>query len=257
MRATQLFAGIPAEALAELSALCTPRCLDSGEYLFHAGAPADNLYVVAAGGLEVVRLAGDHELLLNVLGPGRVVGELAILRGEPRSASVRAGMPTILYAVEGQAFLAFVHAWPQAAVAVARQVAENLVRTENKVRPATERPLWAIVTDSLPADFALQVARAALPYLAAAGRRVVVLSERGEHADLVANGARLQLRRLDEANGSESHAETALVVAAGSLAALGGIVRRATGIVHGPGVAVPTAGDRVRNIEVASSGAPS
>jgi NTE family protein len=258
LRSAPLFAGMPGDALAELGSMCVARRLDPGEYLFHAGEHADNLYVVASGALDVVRQIGDQEILLNVLGPGRAVGELALLRGEPRSASVRARGATLVYSVDGQAFLAFVHTWPQAAIAIARQVAENLVRAENKVRPATERPLWAIVaSDDLPAELPLLLARAAVGHLAAVGRRVVVLSPGEEPGDLVQNGTRIQVRRLDAGTAAETHADTALVIACGPVDRLGPLLRRATGVIHGPAARLPPLGDKTRAVELARSGATS
>lgn len=71
--------------------------IESGEWLMRKGDPGDALYLVGTGRLEVVREAtsgedgDDHEVeLLRVLGPGATVGELALVTGDPRSASVRA-----------------------------------------------------------------------------------------------------------------------------------------------------------------------
>jgi CRP-like cAMP-binding protein len=67
-----LLADVPAEALAALAAQFEPQRLDDGAYLFHAEEPADRLYLIGAGSLEVVLLypAGNGELLLNTLPAG-------------------------------------------------------------------------------------------------------------------------------------------------------------------------------------------
>ena len=71
--------------------------IESGEWLMRKGDPGDALYLVETGRLEVVRGDGpesgmDDEAIeiLRVLGPGATVGELALVTGDPRSASVRA-----------------------------------------------------------------------------------------------------------------------------------------------------------------------
>jgi NTE family protein len=262
LREAPMLAHAPADALAELAAECVPRWLEDGVYLFHAGAPADNLYVIAAGALEVVRLSPrrDQEVVLNVLEPGRTVGELAFLRSEPRSASVRAKGRTLVYSVDGQFFLAFVRKWPEIAITIARGVAESFVRVENDAHVG-RRQLWALVTaPSLGEDFALELVRAAIRYLpgASAGGRVVVLSDRAP-AILQEGGARVELRPLDERPAELARAvegtrrDAALVVVVGPLAAVEGVVRRATGVVT-VGGALPPLADGARHVELIDSG---
>ena len=54
------------------------------------GSPPDAMYVVTDGELEVSRHSGGADLLLNVCGPGDLIGELGVAHGRPRSATVRA-----------------------------------------------------------------------------------------------------------------------------------------------------------------------
>jgi NTE family protein len=188
---------------------------------------------------------------------GRTVGELDILRDEPRSASIRAKTDAVLYYMDAEAFMAFVHEWPQVAVAIAQQLANHFVRGESQVSAAVARPLWAVsLSDPLPTNFGLKLARAALPYIGAAGRRVIVLSEGSDAADLVEAGCRLQLRSLDRIGDVDGCGDTALVVLAGSPAAVAATTGRATAIVHGEGNDHPEASPRTRRIEIARHGLP-
>ncbi len=63
--------------------------------------PADAFYVVRSGHLIV--LAGDRHI--NDLGPGDWFGEIGLLEGRPRTATVRASGPCELYRIGGTAFL--------------------------------------------------------------------------------------------------------------------------------------------------------
>jgi CRP/FNR family cyclic AMP-dependent transcriptional regulator len=57
--------------------------------LFSAGEPGDGLYIIEAGLLKVVMESpGGAERIIGLLGPGEIVGELALIDGLPRSASV-------------------------------------------------------------------------------------------------------------------------------------------------------------------------
>ena len=72
-----------------LAAVMTLRDFAAGELLVREGDSDDHLYVVAAGGVAVVKAAGtDNEVTLNVLKPGDVVGELSFLDGATRYASL-------------------------------------------------------------------------------------------------------------------------------------------------------------------------
>ena len=64
------------------------RDVKAGEVVFAAGDPGDALYIVAAGGVEV--LAEGTQKLLAELGPGQPFGEMALLSGGTRTATVRA-----------------------------------------------------------------------------------------------------------------------------------------------------------------------
>jgi NTE family protein len=81
-----LFAGLNPEPLSELRRTTKDVELEAGSYLFHQGDVADALYVVRNGRLQVRQ--GD--VVLRELGRGEVIGELGLLTGAPRSASIKA-----------------------------------------------------------------------------------------------------------------------------------------------------------------------
>ena len=72
-----------------LFARAQPRHLESGEVLFAAGDTGDGCYRLERGLLKVVISSpqGD-ERILAILSPGSIAGELAVIDGRPRSASV-------------------------------------------------------------------------------------------------------------------------------------------------------------------------
>ena len=81
-----LFRRLPPDVRTALESGAEERHLNAGDWLFHEGDPADDVYVVRTGRLDVV----VGETVVRQLGPGSVVGELALLAAENRSASVRA-----------------------------------------------------------------------------------------------------------------------------------------------------------------------
>jgi CRP-like cAMP-binding protein len=87
-----IFRDLPPDALARLIEQSRVRTFDAGEHLMRQGEASECMHVVLRGRVQVER--SHHNLqepiVLAELGAGDVVGEMGILDGEPRSATVRA-----------------------------------------------------------------------------------------------------------------------------------------------------------------------
>ena len=94
-----LFAGLLEADLEHLGQEIEEVRLAAGEELFAEGSPGDRAYVVTKGQLEVIKASSGREVLLNVLEPVEVVGEMALLEDKPRMASVRARTDSTLLAI--------------------------------------------------------------------------------------------------------------------------------------------------------------
>ncbi|ADZ71882.1 Crp/Fnr family transcriptional regulator [Polymorphum gilvum] len=91
-----------------LSKLARPMSVTPGAILFEAGDPGNGCYAILDGSMKVSMLSVDgDEQLLAVLGPGNVVGELALLDGRPRSATVTALKASRLAFIDKSAFERF------------------------------------------------------------------------------------------------------------------------------------------------------
>jgi predicted acylesterase/phospholipase RssA/CRP-like cAMP-binding protein len=105
IREIPLFASLPESALDEIAARVQERDVPAGEWVFREGDTGEGLYVLRTGRLDVVREAGDAEIMIRTLSPGAVLGELAVLTDAPRSASVRARRDSNLLGLTNSAFL--------------------------------------------------------------------------------------------------------------------------------------------------------
>ncbi|MDX6691327.1 MAG: hypothetical protein QOG15_2784 [Solirubrobacteraceae bacterium] len=120
-----VFARLAPELLERLAARAHRLRVRAGGTLFEAGDPSDALYVLTAGRLEVVD-ADQHDRVLRVLGAGAVVGELGVLTGAPRSATVHARRDAELLAIGQEDVEALLRDAPGFAFAVARGLARQL-----------------------------------------------------------------------------------------------------------------------------------
>src|SRR5476649_2422035 len=82
--------GFPPDARARLVACMIREDHPDGAYLFHEGDAADGIYLVLEGEVEIVRVAGTHEKILDSIPSGDYFGEVAVLDGFGRSTAARA-----------------------------------------------------------------------------------------------------------------------------------------------------------------------
>jgi predicted acylesterase/phospholipase RssA/CRP-like cAMP-binding protein len=142
LREVPLFASLPESRLQELAALARPVALPAGAVLFERGAPGDALYVIRHGRLEVLV---DGEVVREA-GRGEVLGELALLTGEPRNATVRARRDAELYAVR-RADLDVLLADPSSARALVRHLAARIPGSAAPVPVRTDAVLALVPID--------------------------------------------------------------------------------------------------------------
>jgi signal transduction histidine kinase len=135
-----LFASLEAaalRALADAGRLCRA---EAGVTVLLEGAPADRLVVVLAGRLRVSKRTADGEdLTLDEVGAGDYVGELALLDGGARSASVTALTPCRLFLLEREAFLSRLYSTPQLLATVLADLARHLRAAGGRVLDAEVR----------------------------------------------------------------------------------------------------------------------
>lgn len=104
---------------------------DPGTTVFHEGDRGDACYVIERGGVKVMRrLADGQRITLAHVGPGGVVGELALFAGDRRSASMEVVEPTQAVAIAAEDLQAILHGDAEAAIGMAVHVAE-LLRAAN------------------------------------------------------------------------------------------------------------------------------
>ena len=135
-----LAASVPAETfLAELEdaqrnvAISIGRVVDvpPGSSLLFEGDLSGRIVVLLAGAARVFATAANgREVLLNVVGPGELLGQVSALDGGPHSASVTTvGDATVVF-IEADAFRSLMRTVPLVAEAVARTLARDLRRVE-------------------------------------------------------------------------------------------------------------------------------
>ncbi|MGD9752882.1 MAG: Crp/Fnr family transcriptional regulator [Acidimicrobiia bacterium] len=136
-------AGLDPPAASALTAAGQVREIARGEVLCAAGEPAEAVYVVLAGAAKLTAWAANgRELVLDVVEPGALVGELAAIDGGPRTATVSALTELRVLAVPAGRFRALLAQQPSLNAAV-------LALLAGRVRVATERQVELGANDAL------------------------------------------------------------------------------------------------------------
>lgn len=114
-----------------------------GEVVFSQGDEGDRLFVVKSGVLEVVATPtdGSEPTVVAYLGTGEVIGELALLTGSPRSATVRSPEHAVLFAIEKAVFLDLMDVLPAFSRNLCVVLARRLETTTLKVPRASGKQL--------------------------------------------------------------------------------------------------------------------
>jgi CRP/FNR family cyclic AMP-dependent transcriptional regulator len=165
-----LFANLAPREIDALAAVARSRSIASREELFHKGDAGTQVYAVVQGTLKIVTTSEEgDDLVLNLLGPGAVIGEVAVLCNAERSASVVALSACELLVIERRDLLAFLRAHPDASLALMAVLAQRL------------RSLSELVEDTLFLNLPVRLAK-----------KLVALAE--SHGQRTPEGVRIDLK---------------------------------------------------------------
>ena len=122
-----LFEGLDEAGRLEVAAHVEPVSLAGGELLIRQGDVGDAMYLVVTGRLQAfISREAQPDLVLGEIGRGDAVGEMAVLTGEPRSASVRAIRDTELLCLTSEASNRLVYTQPQTVIHLTRCIIARL-----------------------------------------------------------------------------------------------------------------------------------
>ena len=179
LRSADLLSDLPERLSANLLANAKPVKLAADEVLFLAGDPGDGCYRLEEGLLKVSMLSPTGaERILAILGPGSIVGDMAMIDGRPRSASVSALRECKLSFVSRAAFETVAAKNPEIYKHLLNVLAARLRDTDQVVAAGTFLPVKG------------RVARALLDLAKAFGKEVdggrIVIRQKLSQSDVAA-----------------------------------------------------------------------
>ena len=135
LRSVPLFAELDEAELSRIASVAVPRSFPEGTRVFHEGDQSDACYVVRSGTFRVTREHPDgRAITLATLETGDIVGELAMLDGEVRSASVETlGGEGELLALPASDMLSLLERNPEITVKIAAALTRRLRAANERI----------------------------------------------------------------------------------------------------------------------------
>jgi predicted acylesterase/phospholipase RssA/CRP-like cAMP-binding protein len=147
---TSLLAELAPDTREAVTETSTRVFVRAGDPVFRQGDVADAMYIVESGRVEVVDEAdGPPGVVLRSLGPGSSIGEIALLTGSRRSASVRARRDSVLLRLDVAGFEALLRGRPELTLALTRATSRWLTRT-GEPRSQRSYPAVVVLTSLVP-----------------------------------------------------------------------------------------------------------
>ena len=108
--------------------------ISKDNYLFREGDQPDAMYIIKSGALSITKAKGTSEIVLAEIGPGQMVGEMAIFDRKPRSANVKAAKESEVIALPYVALEQQLDALPTWIKAIMKTMNENLREANKKIK---------------------------------------------------------------------------------------------------------------------------
>jgi CRP/FNR family transcriptional regulator, cyclic AMP receptor protein len=132
-----LFTSLPEQEAQALITRMYTRRFRKSEAIIHIDDSASSFFVIRSGEVKVVRpLLTGEEVVVGILGSGDFFGEMALLDGKPRSASVFALEPTECLVLSRDDFLTYLHMHPRAAIEILVVLADRIRNLNAQVEEA-------------------------------------------------------------------------------------------------------------------------
>lgn len=127
LRRVPFFRELSTAALDELGSRMWCRGYAKGETIFYEGDPGTSMYLVEEGRVKLTLPSADaREVILELVGPGEVFGELSLLDGEPRSADAIATEPSRILMLQREDFEEIVFEHPRLALEFMAMLSQRL-----------------------------------------------------------------------------------------------------------------------------------
>lgn len=147
IRGFDLFQGLPDEEISALAKLASKTTIPAKKIIIEQDTTSDTAYFIVKGSVNVFRInENGEEISVSVLGEGDVVGEMALIDHEPRSAFVRTLTETTFLVLSQNDFSVLLKKFPSIAIHLLAELSNRIrqadLRVENLMTQNLESRTW-------------------------------------------------------------------------------------------------------------------
>src|SRR6476646_8313045 len=135
LKNVKLFGELSPDSLIKLASCLKVADFPPSEVIVREGAPGVSMYIIKSGLVEVRKKdpATGIDFMVAQLGEGAAVGEMSLLTGKPRSATVTTAQPTVVFTLTRADFRNLLTQHPEISLGLARILAERLEEATKQV----------------------------------------------------------------------------------------------------------------------------
>lgn len=157
LAAVPLFALLGADEVHTLARTARPLTLGPTERMVVQDQEGGSLFVVAEGEVEVVvRREDGEDLVVDIMGKGEVVGEMSLLTGQPRNATVRALEGAVAYEIGTRQYAPCLRRHPEIVTDLAALMAKRLQERRRRLDAYDAERARVAIVDRIRSAFAMQ-----------------------------------------------------------------------------------------------------
>jgi CRP/FNR family transcriptional regulator, cyclic AMP receptor protein len=216
LRHHPLFGGLPIEHLDRLSTYASTRTFPRGATIFSKGDPGTSLFAVCSGTVRIgVPSRDGRDAVFNLVRPGEIFGEIALLDGRPRTADATAMTDCELMVIDRRDFVALLQSQPDIALKLIEVLCARIRHTSEQVED--------VLFLDLSARLAKLLLRLSETAEAVNGHRRVVMTQReiGQMIGMSRESTNKQLREWEERQWVRLERGGIVILAPKALAAVG------------------------------------
>jgi CRP/FNR family cyclic AMP-dependent transcriptional regulator len=218
LRKHPIFCDLDPEAFDQLCRYAKHATLKRGASICSKGDPGNSLIAVVSGTVKISVSSPDgRSAILNLIGPGEIVGEVAVLDGQARTADVTANTNCEIFVIDRREFLPFVRSQPALAMKFIELLCARLRWTSDQVEQ--------VILQDLPGRLASALIRLTEKHKLAQGGRTIAITQQeiSEMVGMTRESINKQLRAWAARNWVRLEHGAIVVLDAEPLQALAGV----------------------------------
>jgi len=218
LRKHPIFCDLDPGAFDQLCRYAKHATLKRGASICSKGDPGNSLIAVVSGTVKISVSSPDgRSAILNLIGPGEIVGEVAVLDGQARTADVTANTNCEIFVIDRREFLPFVRSQPALAMKFIELLCARLRWTSDQVEQ--------VILQDLPGRLASALIRLTEKHKLAQGGRTIAITQQeiSEMVGMTRESINKQLRAWAARNWVRLEHGAIVVLDAEPLQALAGV----------------------------------